>query len=147
MTTHALLALVHLIGLALAVGSATVKVALLLRCRGDITFAAHYIQVSPVVTRLIVSGLAILTLSGAAWMVVLGQGFTGLMITKLILVGLVWVMGPLIDKVIEPRFTRLVVESSASPSEELARAHRQFLSAEAATTGSFYVTMLLGVLL
>ena len=58
------LSIAHLIGLALALGSATVKVALLFRCRADSGFVPVYTKVAPVMTRLIVLGLILLTLSG-----------------------------------------------------------------------------------
>ncbi len=70
-----LLSLAHLIGLALGVGAATAKLTLLLRCRSDPAFLPAFVAVARPVTRLIILGLALLTLSGVGWLL-LGRPFT-----------------------------------------------------------------------
>lgn len=62
-----LLSLAHLIGLALGVGAATVKLILLLRCRADHALAPAYVKVAKPITRQIVLGIILLTLSGIGW--------------------------------------------------------------------------------
>ena len=73
--TGALLFAAHLIGLSLAVGSATSKLVLLARCRADVGFAPTFLDASRPITRLIVLGVIVLTVSGVAWLF-LGYGFT-----------------------------------------------------------------------
>lgn len=134
--------LVHLLGIGLALGSAAVKVSLLVGCRGAPGRARAYVQVAPAVTRLLVTGLALLTLSGMAWLL-LGRPFTPLLAGKVGLVAGVWALGPVIDKVVEPAFVRLV-PSGAGP--ELARARRRYLALELVATGLLGAIVILGVL-
>jgi hypothetical protein len=63
-----ILSLTHLIGLALALGSATVKLVLLARCSADQAFVPVYLKVARPITRQIVLGLVLLTLSGIGWL-------------------------------------------------------------------------------
>jgi hypothetical protein len=105
-----LLPIAHLIGLALAVGSATVKLALLLKCRTDETFVPVFMKVARPITRFIILGLVLLTLSGIGWLLV-GYPFTPLLVVKLVLVGIVWVLGPIIDNTAEPKFQKLAVSA------------------------------------
>lgn len=108
------LLVVHLIGLALGVGGATTKLVLLLKARADPAFVPLYMAVAKPVTRLILVGIVLLTLSGIAWLI-LGYPLTSRLVTKLFLVAGIWAIGPIIDKVIEPRF-RLLSWSSQLPA-------------------------------
>jgi len=64
----------HLIGLALGVGSATAKVVLLVKCYRDITFVPFYLKVMVPLTRTLVLGLILMTVSGIIWLI-RGYGF------------------------------------------------------------------------
>lgn len=75
----------HLIGLAPGIGSATVKLVLLLQCRADPGLAPTFLRVSRSITRLIILGMILLTLSGIGWLF-LGYGFTPRFLAKLVLV-------------------------------------------------------------
>lgn len=141
-----LLTLAHLIGLALAVGSATSKLTLLLKCRADTAFLPTYIAAAKTITRLIVVGLALLTLSGVGWLL-LGYPFSGLLIVKLALVCLIWVLGPIIDNVVEPRFQRLAPRTGDSPSFEFIRIQGRYVLLELFATGLFYVIIVIWMLL
>ena len=140
------LLLMHLIGLAWAMGAASVKLAMLLRCHRDRSFIEAYLKVVGSVTRQIVAGLILLTLSGIGWLLV-GYPVTGVLAVKLVLVAAVWVMGPVIDKVAEPRFRRLAPEAGAAISPDFARAERAYVALEAVATGMFYVIAGVWVLL
>ena len=63
-----LLTFVHLVGLAIGVGAATVKLMLLLKCRSNSGFIQVFIKVSKPITKLIITGLILLTLSGIGWL-------------------------------------------------------------------------------
>jgi len=139
-----LLTLVHLIGLALAVGAATVKVALLLKSKADHAFVPVYLKVARPITRLIVAGLVLLTLSGIGWLL-LGYPFTTLLIVKLIMVGTVWVLGPIIDNVAEPKFKKLTPPPGEPVSPEFVRAEKQYLALELTATLLFYVIIIIWV--
>jgi hypothetical protein len=76
-----LLTLGHLVGLALGVGAATVKLFLLLKCRKDTTFLKVYIQVARTITQQIIAGMILLTLSGIGLLVV-GFPFTSRLAVK-----------------------------------------------------------------
>ena len=90
----------HLIGLVLGVGSATVKLVLLYKSKRDPEFVAVFLRIARPVTHMIIAGLILLTLSGIGWLI-LGYGFSAQLIAKIILVVVIWALGPVIDNVIE----------------------------------------------
>jgi hypothetical protein len=137
-----LLALAHLIGLSLAVGAATVKLLLLLRCAREPSFVPSYLAMVRTVTRPIIVGLALLILSGAGWMLV-GYPLTTLLIAKLVLVAAVLALGPVIDNVVEPRFRQLAPAVGAPPSPDFAAARGRYLALEATATSLFYVIVIM----
>ena len=140
-----LLLVAHVIGLALAVGAASVKLMLLFRCRKDRSFLPTYIAVARPVTRLIILGLVLLTLSGVGWLL-LGREFTPLLIAKLVLVGVVWVLGPIIDNVAEPKFRQLAPQPGESASTAFLGAEQRYLLLETTATGLFYVIVVMWLL-
>lgn len=141
-----LLLLTHLVGLALGLGSATGKLVLLLKSRADHTFIPVYLKVARPLTRLIVVGMILLTASGAGWLL-LGYGITKVLAAKLVLVGALWLLGPLIDNVVEPRFRKLAPAAGESASAAFLLAQRQYVAIEATATATFYVIVVLWVLL
>lgn len=141
----AVLTVVHLLGLALGLGSATAKLTLLLRCRANPELVAVFLKVTKLLTRQIVLGLALLVVSGIGW-ILIGYPFTPLLITKLVLVGAMFVMGPIIDNVVEPKFKELAPEIGAAPSPEFMRAQTRYLGLEMAATAMFYVIVVMWVM-
>lgn len=144
-STWKVLALIHLVSLAWAVGAATVKVVLLVRCRSDAAFVPVYLAVVRTLTRHIVLGLALLTLSGVGWLV-MGYPMTGALVAKLVLVGVIWALGPVIDKVVEPRFVSSAQAAGGESGQGFAEAWRRYLTVELAATGAFYVVIAVWVL-
>ncbi|HSM07262.1 MAG TPA: hypothetical protein VK858_21725 [Longimicrobiales bacterium] len=141
----AVLRVVHLLGVALGLGSATAKLTLLLRCRADHEFVTVFLEVTRLLTRQIVLGLVLLVVSGIGW-ILLGYPFTPLLVTKLVLVGAMFVMGPIIDNVVEPRFKELAPGTGEAPSPEFVRAQTRYLGLEMAATAMFYVIVVLWVM-
>jgi hypothetical protein len=141
-----LLFFMHLVGFALAVGAATTKLGLLLLSRKDIGFAQLYVRISRPVTRYIITGIAVLTLSGIGW-VLTGYPLTGKLIVKLVLVLAVWIMGPVIDNVVEPQFNKCVAEANGAVTDEFLRVHKRYMSVEILATGLFYGIIIVWVLL
>lgn len=142
---YSVLSLAHLIGLALGLGCATAKLTLLVRCSSDPTFVPTYASVTRPVTRLIILGLTLLTLSGIGWLFV-GYSLTPLLLAKLVLVGAIWVLGPVIDNFVEPKFLRLAPTDGESASAAFTRILRQYLWLEASATGLFYVIVAMWLL-
>jgi hypothetical protein len=140
----ALLSVAHLVGLALGAGSATVKLVLLLKCSADHAFVPAYIRVSRLITRLIILGLLLLTLSGIGWLL-LGYPLTPLLIVKLVLVAAIWVLGPVIDNIVEPKFHKLAPAPGALPSPAFVRIHKQYLTLEVIATLLFYIIIVIWV--
>ena len=136
----------HLIGLALGVGSATAKVVLLVKCYRDITFVPFYLKVMVPLTRTLVLGLILMTVSGIIWLI-RGYGFPATMIVKLVFVGAVWVVGLLIDNVTEPRFRKLAPAQGAKASAAFILIQKKHLALEVIGTLLFYIILVLGVLL
>jgi hypothetical protein len=128
-----------LIALSLGMGAATTKTALLLRCRGDASLIATFKAVSRTVTRLIITGLVLLVVSGFAWFFVGGLRLTTSIVVKLVLVAALFVLGPLIDNVVEPKYNRLAPENGAAPSAEFLKVQRQYVALELFATSLFYV--------
>ncbi len=140
MTLSTLLYIIHFIGLGLGVGAATAKLVLVLKCRSDKTFIPAFFKVAPTLTRLIILGLFLLTASGIVW-VIRGYELAPQLIAKLVLVGFIWVLGPIIDNAVEPRFRRLAPIDGGAGSAEFARAQRIFLALEIFATLLFYVVI------
>jgi hypothetical protein len=135
----------HLIGLALGVGAATVKLVLLLKCRADPAFVPVYVRVARPVTRQIILGLVLLTLSGIGWLL-LGYPFTPRLVVKVVLVAAIWVLGPVIDNVVEPKFLTLAPGPAEPGSAAFVRAQKQYLTLEVVATLLFYVIIGMWVL-
>jgi hypothetical protein len=122
-----------------------VKVTLLFRCRADYAFVPVYVAVARIITRQIVLGMVLLTLSGIGWLV-LGYGLTPLLVVKLVLVGAIWTLGPLIDNVVEPKFGRLAPAAGEPASAEFIRTQAHYLMLEVIATALFFVIILIWVL-
>ena len=141
-----LITFLHLVGLSLAVGAATVKLVLLIKCRSNSELVQVFIKVVKPITKLIITGLILLTLSGVGWLL-MGYSFTTLLIIKLIFVASIWILGPVIDKVIEPKFLKLAPVSGQQASAEFAAALNKYLGLEIIATGFFYVIIIIWVLI
>ena len=133
-----LLRIAHLIGLIVGVGAATVKVALLLRTRSDPSWIPIYLRVSKPITRQIVLGMIVLTLSGIGFLL-MGYPFTRPLATKLIFVVSLWILGPVIDNVAEPKYRKLATDPNETVKPAFAQAQRQYLVLEVLATFLFYV--------
>jgi hypothetical protein len=142
---RAVLMVVHLIGLALGVGAASGKLTLLWKCRKDDGFVPTYKAVARPLTHLIILGLALLTLSGIGWLIA-GYPLTSLLVAKLFLVLVIWVLGPIIDNVVEPMFMQLAPAPAEAASEAFVRIRTKYLMVELLATGLFYVVILMWVL-
>jgi len=132
-----LLPVVHIVGLVLAVGAATAKSVLLLRASRDQTFVPHYISVVPSLTRLILAGMLLLILSGVGWLLS-GYPLSGHLIAKLVLVGCVLGLGPMVDKVVEPKYFRLATALEPGSEGTLRQARNQYIAIELTATFLFY---------
>ena len=142
MFLSSLVSLVHVMGLVFAVGAATVKLVLLIMSSVDPGFLPVYQKVARPVTRQIVAGMILLTLSGIGWLI-MGYGWSPRLVVKVILFGLVWVLGPVIDNVVEPRFRGLVPDPGGVASPAFIVARRQYLTLEIMATLLFYVIIVI----
>jgi hypothetical protein len=104
-----------------------------------------YVKVTKPITRQIVLGIILLTLSGIGWLL-LAYPITMRLVLKLILVGAIWVLGPVIDNVVEPKFRKLAPAAGEAASPEFIRIQKQYLTLEAVATGLFYVIIMMWVL-
>lgn len=133
-----LLIAVHLFGLSLGLGAATTKAMLLLRCRADVDFIAAYLTVHRLITRVIITGLVLLILSGIGFFFV-GVPLTDRLTVKLVLVAAILALGPVIDNVAEPRYVKAVPTPGVPPSSEFVSARRFYVTLEITATLLFYV--------
>jgi len=138
-----LLSLAHLLGLALGVGAATVKLALVLRAGSDPALVSAFLAVRKTITRGIVAGLLLATLSGVAWLVQ-GYSWSPRLVLKVALVAAMFVLGPLIDNVSEPRYERLAPTPEAQATPAFLRARKSYLAVEVAATALMYAALVVG---
>jgi hypothetical protein len=136
----------HIIGLAIGVGSATVKLILALKAKVNYEFLTVYFKVNKIITRFIISGFIILIVSGIG-LLLIGYSFTPLLQIKVVLVILVFAIGPLIDNVYEPKFEKLFSQSGETGALTFARIQNQHLALEVTATMLMYVITIMGVLL
>ncbi|KAB2954844.1 MAG: hypothetical protein F9K18_13925 [Thermoanaerobaculia bacterium] len=135
---------VHLLGLALGVGAATVKLALVLRSRSKPAFLPVFLEVRRPITRFIIGGLALATLSGIGWLVE-GYPWSPRLVAKVAVVAAIWALGPLIDNVVEPRLVRTAPAAGEAAGAAFLAAQRTYLVCEVAATLLMYAAFALGV--
>ncbi len=136
----------HLIGLAICVGAATVKLVLLIKCKFNYALVPAYLKVVKSITQLIILGMILLTLSGIGW-IVLGYPFTSELIVKLILFAVIWILGPVIDNVVEPKLQKFAPASDQQASPEFVQIMKKYLTLEVIATGLFYIIIVIWVLI
>jgi hypothetical protein len=134
---------IHLSGLVLGVGAATVKIALVLAANRDRALVPAYIKVSRLITRFIVLGMVLLTLSGIV-LLVLGARFSPLLVAKLIAVAAVWGIGPFIDNAVEPKLVRLAPAAGEEATSEFLVVQKQHLRLEVTAVLLFYAATVMG---
>ena len=144
-SSTSLLSFIHLVGLAIGVGAATVKLLLLFKCKADHSFVNIFVKVSKSITKLIILGLILLTLSGIGW-IILGYSFTSLLIVKIVIVAAIWILGPIIDNVVEPKFIKLAPTADQQITTEFVKILNKYLMMEVLATGLFYVIIIIWVL-
>ena len=142
---YSFLIFIHLIGLAIGVGAATVKLVLLIKCKSDYNFVPAFVKIAKLITKLIITGLILLTLSGIGW-ILLGYSFSSLLVVKLILVVAIWILGPIIDNVVEPKFKKLAPAADQQVSPEFVKILKKYLMLEIIATGLFYIIIIIWVL-
>ncbi len=139
--------LAHLIGFALGVGGATVKLYLLLQSISDLSLMPSYLRVARPITRLIVLGIILLTVSGLAAVILVGaRPFTALFIIKLLAVGAILIIWPLIDNVAEPKVRILAPQGAEAPSAQFRSALRLYVTLEVVATALFYLITVIWVM-
>jgi hypothetical protein len=144
-TLTSLLVTLHLLGLSFGLGASTVKVVLLFRTKSDPAYIPVFTRTSRPITGVIIVGLVLLTLSGIGWLL-MGYGFSTRLIVKLILVALIWILGPYIDNVVEPKFNKLAPATGEAASPEFAAVQSQYLVLDTIAGGLFYVIVFMWVL-
>lgn len=140
------LTIVHLIGLTLGAGAAIVKVVLLLKCRSDHSFIPSYLKIVRPVTKILITGIILLTLSGLIWLLT-GFPLMSVLIIKIILVIAIWVLGPVIDNKVEPEFIKLAPASDQGASSEFLQIFNRYLALELIATSLFYVIIIYWVII
>ena len=141
-----LLSLMHIVGLALGLGAATVKLIILVRCKADHRLVPYFLQIVRPITRVIITGLILVSLSGIGW-IILGTVFNTVLIVKLFFVLVIWLIGPYIDNVLEPQYRKLAPVNGAQSSQEFIQIQNKYLRIETVATSLFYLITVLGVLI
>ena len=140
------LLLIHLVGIALAVGAATVKLNLVMKANSNSELFSSYFQLVKPITKLLILGMILLTLSGIGF-IIIGTSLSTLLIIKMILVLFMWILGPVIDNVFEPKLQKLVVAHDSTLSASFVQAQKQYLLVEVLATSVMYVITIMGVML
>lgn len=141
-----ILYVVHVIAVSLAAGAAFVKLLLVIKCKRDHTFYTVYFRIASLLSKLIITGMILLTLSGITW-IITGYPLVFLLILKIIIVAGIWVLGPVIDNWAEPRLKILVPVPGEEPSPEFKHVQNQHLLLEIIATLLMYAALIIGVLL
>ena len=141
-----LVMLLHLVGLSLGLGAATVKTIFLVKSRSDIEFLPVYLKITKPVTKLIILGTIVLTVTGIYWLIS-GYPFTPVLIVKIALVILMWILGPVIDNAVEPKLVRLAPQPGESPADGFLKVRKQHFALEIMATTLMYAITVVGVLL
>jgi hypothetical protein len=68
-----------------------------------------------------------------------------LLIVKVVLVAAIWMLGPLIDNVVEPKFLKLAPGAEEPPSPPFIRTQKQYLTLEVVATLLFYIIIVIWV--
>jgi hypothetical protein len=131
---------VHIIGLVIGVGAATVKLVLLIKSKYDYTIVPFYLKVSKPITQLIIFGMVLLTISGIGF-IIEGYPLTTQLTIKLIFVALLWIIGPIIDNAIEPKFIKSAPEIGHQPTQEFIEVQKKHLILEVFATAFFYIVI------
>lgn len=142
---HTYLWLAHLLGLGLAFGAATVKLTLLVKSGDSAERIGAFIGASKTLTKQIVFGMLILTITGIVWLI-RGYPLSLLLYVKIAIVAALWVLGPVIGAVIEPRFERLAPATGQEPTSAFLRTKGQYIGAEVIATGLLALVIVLWVL-
>lgn len=141
-----ILYVVHVIALSLAAGAAIVKMLLVFRCKKNYRFYNDYFKLAPMLSKLIIAGMVLLTVSGIAW-IFTGYSVNSLLIIKIVLVAGIWVLGPLIDGYAEPKIKKFLPFSEQAPAQEFFPAQKLHLRLEVVATILMYAVLIIGVLL
>jgi len=131
---------VHIIGLVMGVGAATVKLVLLIKSKYDYSVVPFYLKVAKPITQLIITGMVLLTISGIGF-IIEGYPLTTQLIIKLIFVALLWIIGPIIDNAIEPKFIKSAPAIGHHPTQEFIEVHKKYLNLEILATLIFYIVI------
>ena len=92
------------------------------------------------------AGILILTLSGIGWLIY-GYSNSPLFILKFVLVGLMWLLGPIIDNVFEPRLVKSAPMPGESATPDFIRVQKMHQVLEIMATGPMYANTIVGVML
>ncbi|MFW9965391.1 MAG: hypothetical protein ACFFCX_17595 [Candidatus Sifarchaeia archaeon] len=141
-----IITLVHIIGIALGVGGASIKLVLFMKSYYNKNFTPAYTVVAEPISQLIFLGMILLTVSGIGYALV-GYPEGSSLLVKHVLVVLLWVVGPLISKVYGPRFITLAPKPSESPTSEFLQVRKQLLVLEVLGTVCFYAVSIIGIIM
>ena len=141
-----ILYIVHVIALSLAAGTAFVKLLLVFRCKKSAAFYNDYFKLAPMLSKLIITGMILLTVSGITW-IIIGYSVNLLLAVKIVVVTGIWILGPMIDNMAEPKLRKYLPTQDQTPSAEFIRAQKQHLRLEIAATVLMYAALVMGVLL
>lgn len=135
---------IHIIGLTIGVGAAMVKLVLLIKSKYEYTIVPYYLKVAKPITQLIIFGMVLLTISGIGF-IIEGYPLTTQLIIKLIFVALLWIIGPLIDNAIEPKFIKSAPALGHHPTQEFIKFHKKYLRLEILATVIFYIVIVIWI--
>ena len=136
----------HILGVSLGLGASTVKLVLLYRCKADHDFVSIYSRVTRPITKVIILGMVLLTLSGIGWLII-GYSLPSRLIVKIVIFAAIWILGPVIDNVIEPRFFRLAPATGEKGSPEFISIMNKYMILDTIAGGLFYVIVIMWVLI
>ena len=149
MTLEIIIRLVHLIGLCWGVGGATLGLLLMIVSERNPELKPHVSKILPINTRLVMSGIIILGISGVVLQLVIGGNYYAdhwILGLKQVVAAILLVIGILLATKIVPKMQRLAPKGGP-PSEDFLKTKKLVMIAGITNTILWYVIVVLSVIM
>jgi len=149
MTLEIIIRLVHLIGLCWGVGGATLGLLLMIVSERNPELKPHVSKILPINTRLVMSGIIILGISGVVLQLVIGGNYYAehwILGLKHVVAAVLLIIGLIMAIMIGPRMQRLAPKGGP-PSEEFLKTKKIAMILGITNTILWYVIVILSVIM
>jgi len=149
MTLEIMIRIFHLIGLCWGVGGATLGLLLMVISERNPELKPHVAKILPINTRLVMSGIIVLGISGVALQLVIGGNYYAehwILGLKHIVAAILLIIGILLAAKIVPKMQKLAPKDGP-PTEEFLKTKKLVMIAGITNTILWYVIVILSVIM